>query len=50
MEIVAKADDIRAYLRKKIADDGNPESMDEALQNEIVASLVAQSQDMYVIV
>ena len=50
VEIVANSNDIRAYLRKKIEDDGNPESMDEALQNEIVASLVAQSQDMYVII
>ena len=48
MEIAAHSDDIRSYLDREIADDGNPESMDEGLQKEIVTSLVERSQQMYV--
>ena len=51
IEIVAHSNDIRLYLEREIADDeyGNPESMDEALQHEVVTSLVGRSQNMYVI-
>ena len=48
VEITAHPDDIRSYLKREIADDENPESMDEGLQKEIVTSLVERSQQMYV--
>ena len=46
VDITAHPDDIRAYLFREIADDGNPESMDDALQNEIVTTLVERSHQM----
>ena len=48
VEIYAHDEDIRLYLGKKIADDANPESMDEALQKQIEDSLVEQSKRMWV--
>ena len=46
VDITAHPDDIRAYLFREIAEDGNPEIMDDALQNEIVTTLVDRSQHM----
>ena len=46
VEITAHPDDIRSYLEREIAEDANPDDMDEALQTEIVTSLVEQSQQM----
>ena len=46
VEITAHPDDIRSYLKREIADDANPDDMDETLQSEIITSLVERSQQM----
>ena len=48
VEIMAHPNDIQLYLEREIADDAywHPDSMDKALQNEIVTSLVDRSQQM----
>ena len=46
IEITAHPDDIRSYLKRQIAEDANPDDMDDALQSEIITSLVERSQQM----
>ena len=46
IEITAHPDDIRSYLKREIAEDANPDDMDEALQSEIITSLIAGSHQM----
>lgn len=46
VEIMAHSDDIRQYLKRKIAEDTNPDAMDDALENEILTVLVERSQKM----
>ena len=46
VEITAHPNDIRSYLKREIADDANPDDMDNALQSEIITSLVERSQQM----
>ena len=46
VEITAHPEDIRSYLKREIAEDANPDDMDEALQSEIITSLVERSQQM----
>ena len=46
VEIVANPDDIRKYLKRKIAEDINTDAMDEVLENEIIISLLERSQKM----
>ncbi|RPB25174.1 hypothetical protein L211DRAFT_783598, partial [Terfezia boudieri ATCC MYA-4762] len=48
VKIIANENDIRHYLSHKIAEDrcANPDAIDEALETEILVSLVARSQGM----
>jgi len=48
VEIIANPNDIRHYLSHKIVEDrrANPDAMNEALETEILAALVARSQGM----
>ena len=48
VEIVASPDDVRQYLREKIAQHAIPDAMDKTLENEILTTLVERSQGMYV--
>ncbi|KAF8432861.1 hypothetical protein BGX38DRAFT_226934 [Terfezia claveryi] len=51
VEIIAKENDIRQYLSDKIAKDRrvNPDAMNNALESEILAALVARSQGMFLL-
>ncbi|KAF8421774.1 hypothetical protein EV426DRAFT_188073 [Tirmania nivea] len=51
VEIVAKKNDIRKFLHHKIAGDRqvNPDTMNEALENEILSALLRRSQGMFLL-
>ena len=51
VEIIAHENDIRQYLSCKIAADRdvNPETMNQALESEILSTLVTRSRGMYVV-
>ncbi|KAF8421777.1 ankyrin repeat-containing domain protein [Tirmania nivea] len=51
VKIIANENDIRQYLRHKIAEDrrANPDTMNEVLENEILSALVTRSQGMFLL-